>query len=65
VESHGRVESEKLKHQFSHVEGDLDLQEILNLLVPIPNKKTLRKKIVVVKDKDEEGKKAGEMIHCV
>jgi hypothetical protein len=57
VESHGGVKNEELKHQFSHVEGDLNLQEILNLLVPIPNIKTLRKKTIVVKDKDEESKK--------
>jgi hypothetical protein len=39
------------------VEGDLDLQGIPKL-VPIPKKKILRKKVVVVKDKNEEGDKA-------
>jgi hypothetical protein len=41
-----------LKHQFSQVEGDLGLQENFKL-VPIPNKKTPRKKVVVVKEEDE------------
>jgi hypothetical protein len=36
------------------VEKDLDLQKIFKL-VPIPKKKTPRKKVVVVRDKDEEG----------
>ncbi len=65
LESHGGVENEKLKQKFSHVEGDLDLQKILNLLVPIPNFKTLRMKTIVVKDKVKEGKKPRKMIHCV
>jgi hypothetical protein len=65
VESHGGVESEKLKHQFSHVKGDLDLQEILNLPVPIPNLKTLWKKTIVVKEKDEKCKIARKILHCV
>jgi hypothetical protein len=52
------------------VERDLDLQKIFKL-VPIPKKKTLRKKVVVVKDKDEEGDKArknwedGEVLHPI
>ncbi len=33
VESKGGIESGRLKHQFSQVEGDLDLQKILK---PIP-----------------------------
>jgi hypothetical protein len=41
MESHGEVESEELKHQFSHVEGDLDCKK--SLLFPIPNLNTLRK----------------------
>jgi hypothetical protein len=31
----------------------------------IPNKRTPRKKVVVVKDEDEEGEKARKNIHCV
>jgi hypothetical protein len=55
----GGVESGRSKCQFSQVEVDLDLQEILKL-VPIPMKKTPKKKAVVVKDEDEEGDKAGK-----
>jgi hypothetical protein len=43
VEFEGGTESEKLKYQFSQVEWDLDLQEILNLIL-IPNKKTQKRK---------------------
>ncbi len=39
------------------MEGDLDLQEILKLFL-VPKKRALRKKVVVVKGKDEEGDKA-------
>jgi hypothetical protein len=53
-----------LKRQFSQLEGDLDLQMIIKL-VPISNKKALRKKVTVVKDEDEEGEKVGKKIHCV
>jgi hypothetical protein len=43
-----------LKIQFSQEEGDLDLQEIPKLVL-IPKKRAaLRKKVVVVKDKNEE-----------
>jgi hypothetical protein len=38
------------------VEGDLDLQEILKSVL-IPKIKTPKKKVVVVKDKYEEGEK--------
>ncbi len=41
-ESKGGAKSEGLKHQFSQVEGDLDLQEMIKL-VPIPNKNTKEK----------------------
>jgi hypothetical protein len=41
-ESKGGVESEGLKHQFSQVENNLNLLEMLKL-IPI-SKKTLRKK---------------------
>jgi hypothetical protein len=39
----GGVESEGLKNQFSQVEGDLDLQEILES-VPIQRKEHQRKR---------------------
>ncbi len=58
-----RVESEGLKCQFLQVEIDLDLQEII-ILVPISNKKALRKKVIVGKDEEEEGE-VGKKIHCV
>jgi hypothetical protein len=45
------------------VEIDLDLQEII-ILVPISNKKALRKKVIVGKDEEEEGE-VGKKIHCV
>jgi hypothetical protein len=66
----GGVKSGRLKCQFSQVEVDLDLQEILKS-VPIPMKKAPRKKAVVVKDEDEEGDKAGkkwvdvEILHLI
>jgi hypothetical protein len=41
------------------VERDLDLQEIPKS-IPIPKKKAPRKKVVVVKDNDEEGDKVGK-----
>jgi hypothetical protein len=49
----------RLKHSFSQVEGDLDLQEI-SKLAPLPKKRTTNKKgtIVIMKKKDEEGEKA-------
>ncbi len=59
-----RVESEGLKCQFSQVERYLDLQENTRL-VPISNKKALRKKVIVGKDEDEEGEEVGKKIHCV
>jgi reverse gyrase len=43
------------------VEKGLDFQKILKL-VPIPNKRALNKKAVVLKDKDEEGEKIGWMV---
>ncbi len=51
----GGAKSEKLKRQFSQVEGDLDLQKIPKL-VPISKEynTTKEKKVVVVKDKDEK-----------
>ncbi len=39
----------------------MDFQKILKL-VPIPNKRALKKKVVVVKDKDEEGEKVGWIV---
>jgi hypothetical protein len=52
----GGAKSERLKCQFSQVEVDLDLREIPKL-IPIPMKRTPRKKAVVVKDEDEGGDK--------
>jgi hypothetical protein len=46
------------------VERYLDLQENTRL-VPISNKKALRKKVIVGKDEDEEGEEVGKKIHCV
>jgi hypothetical protein len=40
------IESERLKHQFSQVERDLNLQE-MSKLVPIPKKSTRKKTIMV------------------
>ncbi len=47
-----------LKHSFSQVEGDLDLQEIFKL-TPLPKKRATKKKmaIVIMKREDEEGEK--------
>jgi hypothetical protein len=58
-ESEGGVEIGRLKHQFSQVDGDLDLQQILKP-VPIPKKKTPKKKAVMVKDEGAEGEKVGK-----
>ncbi len=55
-EFEGLVESGSLKHQFSQVEGDLDLQEIFKLIF-IPRIKAPKKKVVVMIDKYEEGEK--------
>jgi hypothetical protein len=52
------------------VEGDLDLQKIPKP-IPIPKKRTPRKKVVIMKDEDEESEKAkknwvdGEILHLV
>ncbi len=43
------------------MEKGLDFQKIVKL-VPIPNKRALNKKAVVLKDKDEEGEKIGWMV---
>jgi hypothetical protein len=50
-----------LKHLFSQVEGDLDLQKIPKL-APLPKKMTTKKKVIIVtmKEEDEEGGKAGK-----
>ncbi len=42
-ELEGGLESERLKCQFSQMEGDLDLQDI-SKPIPIPKKRTLKKK---------------------
>jgi hypothetical protein len=68
---HGRL----LKHSFSQVEGDLDLQEIRKL-TPLPKKRITKKKkiIIIMKEEDEEGEKAekvrknwvdGEVLHLI
>jgi hypothetical protein len=59
----GGVESEELKHQFSQVEEDLDLYENPKP-IPIPNKGTPRKKMIVMKDKDEVEKVERRSIVC-
>jgi len=56
-ESRGGVESGRLKHQFSQVEGDLDLQKIPKL-ISITKNRAPRKKAVVLKDEDEKAQKA-------
>ncbi len=60
-ESKSQVENEGLNHQFSQVERGLDFQKIPKL-VPIPNKRALKKKAVMLKDKDEEGEKVGKKL---
>jgi len=45
-----------LKHSFSQVEGDLDLQKILKL-ASLPKKKAT---IITMKEEDEEGEKVGK-----
>jgi hypothetical protein len=64
VELKGWVEDERLKCQFSKVKGDLDLQEIFKPIF-IQKKKTPKKKLIMVKDKNEKGEKVGKKIHCV
>jgi hypothetical protein len=62
--------SEGLKRQFSQSEGDLNLQEIYKP-ISIPNKRAPRKRVVVVKDKNLEGKKVrknwvdGEILYLI
>jgi hypothetical protein len=46
------------------VEVNLSLQNILKS-IHIPNKKTPRKKAVVMKDENEKSEKARKNIHCV
>ncbi len=50
-----------LKHLFSQVEGNLDLQEIPKS-APLPKKITTKRKAIIVtmKEEDEEGEKAGK-----
>ncbi len=74
----GRTESfghTWLKHSFSQVEGDLELQEIPKL-VPLPKERTTKKKeiIVTMKEEDEECDKVekvgnnwanGEVLHLI
>jgi hypothetical protein len=47
-----------LKHSFSQVERDLELQEIPKL-APLPKKRPTKKKVIIVttKEEDEEGEK--------
>jgi hypothetical protein len=66
-ESIGGVESGRLKHQFSQVEGDLDLQEIPKF-VSITKNRAPKKQAVVVKDEDEKVEKKlvdGEVLHLI
>ncbi len=57
VKLEGKVENEELKCQFSQMERDLDLQEILKL-IPISNKWAPKKK-------DNEYENVGKNIHYV
>jgi hypothetical protein len=52
----GGAKSGRLKRKFSQVEGKLNLQKILKP-VPILKNRTPRKKVVVMKDEDEESDK--------
>jgi hypothetical protein len=65
----------RLKHSFSQVEGDLDLQEVPKP-APLPRKTATKKKVVIItmKEEDEEGEKAkkagkncanGEVLHPI
>jgi hypothetical protein len=58
-ESGGGAESGKLKHQFSQMERDMNLQKIPKL-VPTLKKKTSMKKTIMVKDKNEKDEKVGK-----
>jgi hypothetical protein len=60
-ELESRVESERLKHIFSQVKGDLHLQKIPKLIL-IPKKRASREKVVMMKDEDEGGENAGKII---
>ncbi len=64
VELEDEVESEELKCQFSQVEENLNLQRSLNRF-PFQTKKTPKKKMIVMKDKNEKIEKIGKKIHCV
>jgi len=46
------------------VEVNLVLQKILKP-ISIPNKKSLKKKAFVMKEKNEKSEKIGKKIHCV
>jgi hypothetical protein len=52
-----------LKHSFSQVEGNLDLQQI-PIPTLLPKKKITKKKAVIVtmKEEDEEGVKVGNLL---
>ncbi len=56
-ETEGGVESKGLKCQFSHMEGDLDLQKSLNWF-PFQKGKHQRKKTIVLKNENEKNEKA-------
>jgi len=60
-ETKGEVESEGLKCPFSHMEGDLDVQEIPKP-VPISKKKAPRKKTIILKDENEKNEKARKIL---
>ncbi len=54
----------KVQNQFSQVKGDLNLQDIPKS-IPIPNKKTLQKQMIMIKNKDEKSEKARKKIQYV
>jgi hypothetical protein len=58
-ESKGGVENERLKHKFSQVKGDLDLQKIPKLIF-ISKKRASKKKVAMMKD--EGGENAEKII---
>jgi len=58
VELKGRAKSGRLKRQISQMERDMNLQEMLKL-VAILKKKTSRKKMIMVKDKNKKDEKVG------
>jgi hypothetical protein len=57
----GQTKSGRLKHQFSQMERYLDLQKNPKLVF-IPKKKIQWKKVIVMKNEDEESEKVGKKL---